>query len=498
MIDGAVLAVEVVSKTFPGQVALDQVPFAVKAGRVHALLGQNGSGKSTLIKILTGFHQADAGAKAKLLGSDLDLVSGSGERDKRIHVMHQDLGLINSLNSVENLALGRGFHTGFFGRVRWSKENARARAHFASLGATFDFGIPVGKLASSERSLVALARALEGWDDGGGLLILDEPTASMTRNDVTALFESVRKIRDRGAGVVFVSHRLDEVFEIADDYTVLRDGKVVAAGAVKDLTRETLITLIVGRTLEGIGSIERELTEQPVLEIRNLWGDRLEALDCTVRAGEIVGFAGLVGSGREELAGLLFGANKRAAGTVSIKTNSASTNPNQSMAAGMALVPAERKRYGSIGNQTVRANISLANLRSLTSRGRLSRKLESSEVAKWADLVELRPVSSERIFDTLSGGNQQKALIARSLRTKPSVLVLDEPTQGVDVGAKSAIYRLIRQAAAEGTGMVVCSSEAEELVAICDRVIVLVRGKAVAQLHGADITTESIVWQLLQ
>lgn len=168
------------------------------------------------------------------------------------------------------------------------------------------------------------------------------------------------------------------------------------------------------------------------------------------------------------------------------------------MAAGMALVPAERKRYGSIGNQTVRANISLANLRSLTSRGRLSRKLESSEVAKWADLVELRPISSERIFDTLSGGNQQKALIARSLRTKPSVLVMDEPTQGVDVGAKSAIYRLIRQAAAEGTGMVVCSSEAEELVALCDRVVILVRGRAVAQLQGGDITTESIVWQSLQ
>ena len=498
MNDAAVLAVEMVSKTFPGQVALDQVPFVVKAGRVHALLGQNGSGKSTLIKILTGFHQADAGAKANLLGSDLDLVSGSGERDKRIHVMHQDLGLINSLNSVENLALGRGFHTGFLGRVRWSMENARAKAHFASLGATFDLRVPVGKLASSERSLVALARALEGWDDGGGLLILDEPTASMTRNDVTALFESVRKIRDRGAGVVFVSHRLDEVFEIADDYTVLRDGKVVASGAVKDLTREALITLIVGRTLDGVGSFDRELTEQPVLEIRNLWGDRLEALDCTVRAGEIVGFAGLVGSGREEIPGLLFGANKRAAGTVSIKNNSASTNPNQSMAAGMALVPAERKRYGSIGNQTVRANISLANLRSLTSRGRLSRKLESSEVAKWAELVELRPISSERIFDTLSGGNQQKALIARSLRTQPSVLVLDEPTQGVDVGAKSAIYRLIRQAAAEGTGMVVCSSEAEELVALCDRVVILVRGRAIAQLQGGDITTESIVWQLLQ
>ena len=236
--------------------------------------------------------------------------------------MHQDLGLVNSLNSVENLALGRGFHTGFLGRVRWKEENTRAKAHLATIGATFDVRVPVGMLTPSERSLVALARALEGWDDGGGgLLILDEPTASMARLDVMHLFEAVRKIRDRGAGVVFVSHRIDEVFEIADDYTVLRDGKVVAAGAVLDLTHEWLIELIVGRALDEVGIHEHEHAGQPVMEVRNLWGDRLEALNLTVHAGEIVGFAGLVGSGREELPNLLFGAKRRAAGTVNIKGN---------------------------------------------------------------------------------------------------------------------------------------------------------------------------------
>lgn len=499
MIATAVLNVETVSKTFPGQVALDHASIVVNPGRVHALVGQNGSGKSTLIKILAGYHRADEGARATLLGEELDLVGGAGGRAERIHVMHQDLGLVSSLDSVENLALGRGFHTGFLGRVRWKEENARAKAHLATIGATFDVRIPVGMLTPSERALVALARALEGWDDdGGGLLILDEPTASMARLDVMHLFEAIRKIRDRGAGVVFVSHRIDEVFEIADDYTVLRDGKVVATGVVADLTHESLIELIVGRALDELGTHEHEHAGEPVMEVRNLWGDRLEALNLTVHAGETVGFAGLVGSGRDELPNLLFGAKHRAAGTVSIKGNPVPADPYQAMCAGMALVPAERKRYGSIGHQTIRENISLARLRPLMSRGRLSRRLERSEVAKWADRVELRPADPERLFDTLSGGNQQKAVIARWLRTAPSVLVLDEPTQGVDVGAKSTIYGLLGQAAADGMGLVVCSSEAEELAAICDRVIVLANGRSIAELHGSALSAESIVQQLLR
>ena len=499
MIATAVLNVEKVSKTFPGQIALDHASLVVNPGRVHALVGQNGSGKSTLIKILAGYHRADDGAKASLLGKELDLVGGTGGVTERIHVMHQDLGLVNSLNSVENLALGRGFHTGFLGRVRWKDENARAKAHLATIGANFDTRIPVGTLTPSERSLVALARALEGWDDdGGGLLILDEPTAAMARLDVTHLFEAVRRIRSRGAGVVFVSHRLDEVFEIADDFTVLRDGKVVASGAVADLTHESLIELIVGRAIADIGTTTHEHAGEPVMEVRNLWGAQLEALDLTVRAGEIVGFAGLVGSGRDELPNLLFGATNRAAGSVSIKGNPVPADPHLAMCAGMALVPAERKRFGSIGHQTIRENVSLPRLRPLMSRGRLSRRLERADVAKWADRVELRPAEPERLFETLSGGNQQKAVIARWLRTSPSVLVLDEPTQGVDVGAKSIIYGLIGQAATEGMGVVVCSSESEELAAICDRVIVLRNGRAVAELHGSSLSAESIVQQMLR
>lgn len=497
--DRPVLHVGSVSKTFPGQVALDDATLKVRPGRVHALVGQNGSGKSTLIKILAGYHTADAGATATLLGEPLDL--GAGASSAHIHVMHQDLGLVNSLTAVENLALGRGFHTGAFGRVRWKAETARAQAALAALGAHFDPRIPVGQLSASERALVALARALEGWDDdGGGLLILDEPTASMARPDVSRLFQAVRRMCDRGAGVVFVSHRLDEVFEIADDYTVLRDGKVVASGLVSDLTRESLIELIVGRAIaeHPPGDASGDASGRDVvLAASGLWGMQLAGLDLTVCAGEIVGVAGLVGSGRDELPNLLFAARPRAAGTVTVRGRSVGNDPFGAVRAGLALVPAERKRFGSIGQQTIRENISLARLRPLFRNGKLSRRAERIDVRTWVDRVELRPAEPERLFSTLSGGNQQKAVIARWLRTEPAALVLDEPTQGVDVGSKNTIHELLRAAARDGLAVLVCSSEAEELAALCDRVIVLGSGRSVAELRGQQLTADAVVqWML--
>ncbi len=252
-----VLEVEGLSKTFPGQVALADASLSLEPGRVHALLGQNGSGKSTLIKILAGYHQADPGGQARLFGEEChpDELIRSG----RIHVMHQDLGLIDSLNSVENLALGRGFHTTRFGRVRWAHELRSARRDLAALGAHFDPRRPVGELTPAERALVALARSLEGWDDEGGVLILDEPTAPMTQPEVAVLFDAVRTLTARRAAVLFVSHRLDEVFEIADDYTVLRDGKVVATGEVADLDHDSLIAMIIGRALTSIDHAGHEV-----------------------------------------------------------------------------------------------------------------------------------------------------------------------------------------------------------------------------------------------
>ena len=495
-VHGAVLSLENVSKTFPGQVALRGVSLSVAPGRVLALLGQNGSGKSTLIKILAGYHRADPGGRAILLGAVLDL-SGAPSTD-RVHVMHQDLGLVGSLNSVENLALGRGFQTTRLGRVRWKDETLRARRHLASLGASFDPRVPVSTLSPSERALVALARALQDWDDQGGLLILDEPTAAMTKPEVAQLFAAVRSLADRGAGVIFVSHRLDEVFQIADDYTVLRDGIVMGSGAVQDLDHDQLIELIVGRELAQLEHVAHEFDSETVLEVRGLWGNRLELFDLTVKKGEVVGIAGLVGSGRDELAMLLFGANERAGGSVSIGGTEMPSDPQRSIEMGMALVPSERKRYGSIGSQSVAENITLARLRPLFKRGRMSRRRERADVLDWVGKVDLQPPVPERAFETLSGGNQQKGVIARWLRTSPKVLVLDEPTQGVDVGAKSLIYALLAEAAEKGLAIVVCSSETEELAMVCDRVIVLSNGRISAELHGAMLSAESIAEHVLR
>ena len=492
-----VLDIVSLSKTFPGQVALSEAAMTVLPGQVHALVGQNGSGKSTLIKILAGYHRPDPGSDVRLLGHPVDIAALSDADRARIHVMHQDLGLVDSLNSVENLALGRGFKTTRMGRIRWRAETERASALLERFDATFDPRVPTASLTPSERAILALARALQEWDDSGGVLVLDEPTASLPRPEVDRLFAAVRRVAERGAGVVFVSHRLDEVFEIADHVTILRDGRVTASMPTSQLDHQRLITLIVGRELEERASVATGSESASVLDICGLWGDVVEGFDLSVRAGEVVGVAGLVGSGRDELPGLVFGASHRTAGTVSVSGRDVPADPHRAVEAGMAFVPADRKRHGVIASQSLRHNITLPRLGTLTTRGRLSRRAESAEARRWVDRVDLRPPDPDRRVATLSGGNQQKAVLARWLRTEPRVLILDEPTQGVDVGAKASIYALLGEAAATGMAMLLCSSETEELVLLCDRVVVLREGRIAAELTGDTLNQENIVNHML-
>ena len=386
----SILEVASLSKTFPGQVALDDASLMVRPGQVHTLVGQNGSGKSTLIKVLAGYHDPDPGSHVQVLGRDL-FAEHETDLRRRIHVMHQDLGLVGSLNAVENLALGRGFHTGRFGRVRWKVETARAQVLLHEFGATFDPRLPVASLTAAEQAILALARAMQDWDGDGGLLVLDEPTASFSRDDVDRLFGAVRRVATRGAGVIFVSHRLDEVFEISDQVTVLRDGRVVACRPTSDLDHDTLIELIVGRAVDEMYPTPPPTGTDVVLEVRGLWGDIVEQVDLVVHSGEIVGIAGLDGSGREELAGLLFGARHRSHGQVIVEGEALAASPRSAMEHGVALVPADRKRMGSIGNQSVRQNITIAQLGPLFRAGRLSRRLEQREARRWIDEVEVRP-----------------------------------------------------------------------------------------------------------
>lgn len=492
------LRIRSLSKSFPGQVALNNAELVVWPGQIHALLGQNGSGKSTLIKTLSGFYKPDPGADVEMLGQLVDLTAlGDADRD-RIRVMHQDLGLVGSLNIMENLALGHGFSDTQLGRIQWAAERKRSRDLLARFGLDVDPRRAVSTLSAAEQSIVGLARAMQDWDPAGGLLVLDEPTASLPKPEVRRLFDAVRTVAARGAGILFVSHRLDEVFELAEWVTVLRDGRSVASCPVEGLTEKALIEHIVGRPVDELYTEPPEVRGETVFEVAGLWGAVVEDFSLSVRAGEIVGIAGIAGSGRDEVAALLSGSEGRAAGSIEVESKSVPREPHNAQRLGVVYVPADRKLLGSIQSQTVGQNITLSRLSPLFKRGWMTNRSIGSDALRWIREVDLRPPDPNRPLATLSGGNQQKAVMARVLRLTPKVIVLDEPTQGVDVGAKATIYELLANAAAGGAAIVLCTSDNEELANVCDRVLVMRNGRLAIELHGSRLTPDTIVEQSLK
>jgi ABC-type sugar transport system ATPase subunit len=490
----ALLRVSGISKTFGGMKAVDDVSFDLFPGEILAVVGQNGSGKSTLVKILAGIHQGDPGGRIEV-ADPVTHEELRGDRREQLHFIHQDLGLIEPLSTTENLDLSRtlGLRDLLPGRRRG--EHARASAMVERVGARIDVRMPVGSLAPAERTIVALARAMDGWKHPSGILVLDEPTASFHANESVRLFDALRQVAASGAGVLFISHRLDEIRAIADRVIVLRDGRITLQCPVADADDATLVRAIVGSDLDE----RRQRTDTPFGDVRlrvdNLAGLRLAGVSFAVRAGEIIGVSGVLGSGREELAPLLFGARRPRYGAVAVDGAPLRTGDvADAIEAGMGFVPADRARQGAALLMNVRENVTLAGLRSVQRAfGWIPRRAERAETRRWARAVDLRPPESERPMSQLSGGNQQKVVLAKWLRTEPNVLVLDEPTSGVDVGAKSAIYELIRDAAARGTAVVLCSSDTKELVELCDRVIVLDQGRMSGDLHGSELTESAVL-----
>lgn len=494
-----------ISKTYPGQLALDGAQFDVRPGEVHALVGQNGSGKSTLIKLIAGYVRADHGADVSFAGRPVDLWHLPAHDRRRIRIVHQDLGLVPTLSTVENLGLGRGYLTGFAGRIRWRDEARAAQDALLRFGLAPDVREPVATLSAAERAAVAIVRALQDWDeedgdttDGAGLLILDEPTASLDRGEVDALFREVRRVVSRGAGVLFVSHVLDEVLGLADRITVLRDGRVVAAGVpTTDLDETSLVELIVGRSVDSLYPPPPARTGRPVLEADMVYGLTLRGVTLKVHRGEVLGVAGLVGSGRDEIAGALFGATPRFAGKVLVDRRKVFAAPRDSVIAGMAFVPADRKVRGLDPEDRLVQHVPLPRLGPAQGRVRLRHRRLRSDVAEWVELLDVQPPLLDRRMEKFSGGNQQKAVLARWLRTDPKVLLLDEPTQGVDIGAKASIYARIADAAANGMAVLVASSDAEELAHLCDRVLVMRAGTISTELAGDALTEERLVAETL-
>ena len=487
-----VLDIRNLSKTFPGTRALDAVDFDLKHGEVHALVGQNGSGKSTLIKILAGYHEADPGCAITLDGASVELHDTSAAYAAGLRFVHQDLGLVPALNAVENLALGRGYITRWAGRIDWKAERRDAETRMRAIGYNFDVTRPVSQLAAAERTGIAIARALNQWEQAR-ILVVDEPTASLPRHEVRILFEALNRVREKGLGVLYVSHRLDEVFAIADRVSVLRDGRKVGTFPTSKLDEEQLVGLIVGG-VELRPPHDRVYggRQEDLLDIRGLRGTVIDNVDLAARTGEVVGIAGLTGSGREEALPLIFGVASRG-GVVKVAGAPVAADVGASIDAGMALVPANRHADGSITAMTVRENCVLTDLPSLSDRLlRINKTRERDEVQKWIRTLDVRPPRGDNVFATLSGGNQQKIVMAKWLRREPKVLLLDEPTQGVDVGAKATIHALARDVAASGSAVVIASSDDTELCDTCDRVLVFRDGRIVAEVVGEKMNPEEI------
>lgn len=502
------LTIERLSKSFPGQVALDEVDLVINVGTTHALVGQNGSGKSTLIKILCGYHQPTGPSAATYHGQSaqegtvtLTLGDARAAAAAGIRFVHQDLGLVGGLSAVENISMGVGYTTRRGGRIDWGADTRRARTALADLGFTdIDVTVPVALLAPSQKTAVAIARALDGWEQGAHLLVLDEPTASLPGADVERLFAAVRRLKERGVAILYVSHHLDEVFAIADEVTVLRDGKRIATLPTGELSHDRLIELMIGHRLERQRQGTRAANDETGgLIVRSLTGGTVLGVDLRVQPGEIVGVAGITGSGRELLVPLITGQVPSDAGTVMVAHRPIPNYaPRAGLQAGMAVLAADRTTQGVLPLQSVRANMTLSDVGRHWRRGRLRHDDETAEVRDWINRLSIKTAGTEVPIASLSGGNQQKVLFGRSLRIKPSVLVLDEPTRGIDVGAKEEIHTLISAAAAAGAAVLVASTDTDELVRLAHRVIVLRDGVIAAEISGDDMTVEHIERTQLQ
>jgi len=490
-----VLAVEGLSKAFGATQALDGVSLDVLPGEVHALLGQNGSGKSTLIKILSGYHQPDAGG-ISIRGERVRLPLPAGElRRLGVAFVHQDLALVETMSVLENLRVGR-YETGRGRRILWRRERARARELLRRFDFDVDPNAPVSSLSQTERVIVAVMRALQDMEAGGGsgLLVLDEPTSALPVEEVGTLFAAVRQVTAAGSGVLFVTHDVDEVFRISDRVTVLRDGRLVATLERAWLDHQALVKLIVGRELVDLYPPSSGGGEGTVLEVRGLSGEHTAGVSFSVRRGEILGLTGLIGAGHDEVPYLVYGATAASAGEIELDGRPLGRPaPQRSKQAGIALLPTDRQRLSGIPGATVKENITLPDLGSFRRRRGLDHRRERTAVERVLHAFEIRPNDPERPLSTLSGGNQQKTVLARWLRLEPRVLLLHEPTQGVDVGARSGIFQILREAVERGTSVVYASAEYEDLAHVCDRVLVFRRGRIVSELSGESLRHDVIV-----
>jgi len=490
--EGHVLRLEHISKTFPGTRALDDVTLDLKRGEIHALVGNNGSGKSTLIKILAGVEHSDAGGRIVVQDRSYDAQTFSPREAKRVglHFVHQVPALFPWLSVAENLAIGRGFDTNRFGAIRWREQRARAqrlieRFHIRALP-----DMPLVALDPADRTLVAIARALQDQDgeQAAGVLVLDEPTAALPGPEVERLLATLRSYAEAGQTILYVSHHLDEILRTSHRVTALRDGKHVGTRETSELDERQIVGMMLGHELERRAPVREQTRGPTVLGIEQLSSAVVHGVSFDVARGEIVGLAGIVGSGAAELLSLVFGATPPRGGRLRLDGQPfAPRDPAEAIVHGLAFLPADRALDASFVSMSLRANVSAPRVGRYFRGLRLRHDLERSDARAAITKFLIRASSEEQSLGTLSGGNQQKVVLARWLHDRPKVFLLNEPTQGVDVHARQEIHELLRAAASQGTAVVLASADFRELAELCDRVLVMVKGKIVAELARPDI-----------
>jgi simple sugar transport system ATP-binding protein len=487
MVDPPILQMTGIRKTFPGVVALDGVDFALRPGEVHALMGENGAGKSTLIKVLTGVYGIDAG-DIRLDGAPVRFGGPLQAQQAGISTVYQEVNLCANLSVAENIFIGREPRR--FGKIRWSEMRRRSAALLAGLDLHLDVAAPLSTYSLAIQQMVAIARAI---DVSAKVLILDEPTSSLDASEVERLFEVMRRLKRDGVAILFISHFLDQVYAVADRMTVLRNGTLIGEYATAELTQMQLVTKMIGKELTVLERLEKEPREvtadaprEPVIEARELTrAGAIAPFNLTIRGGEIVGLAGLLGSGRTELARLLFGADKPDAGTLAIDGKPVHLRtPRSAMNHGIAFSSENRRTEGVVGELSVRENIVLALQASRGWSRPIPRRKQDELVERYIKTLGIRPADPDVAVRNLSGGNQQKVLLARWLITEPRLLIVDEPTRGIDVGAKAEIQRLLVELADGGMAVLFVSAELEEVLRLSHKIEVLRERHLVEELDN--------------
>ena len=481
-----VLKMQGISKFYPGVVALDKVDLTVYEGEVHALLGENGAGKSTLIKVLSGAVRNDEG-RIELNGKTFEHMTPLESRENGVEVIYQEYNLIPGLSVAENVGLGAQMH----GIVDMKKQIAETKAIFDKYHINLDPKALVGSLPPAKQQLVEITKAIS---KDPKIIVMDEPTAQLTMAEVDNLYKIIESLKAKGTSIIFISHRMEELFAVTDRVTIMRDGQYVTTVNTKETNRDELITLMVGRELKSDGPRHSRATDEVVLKAEHVSGYVNEDCSFELKKGEILGVAGLVGAGRTELMRVIFGADKMVSGTVFVKGKQVSIkSPEDAIRCGIGLIPEDRKMQGCFLNQTIEWNISMGNIRSLTTGNLVDQKKIAQAAEKYKEALNIKTPSVRQLVRNLSGGNQQKVVLAKVLLADTDIIIFDEPTRGIDVGARAEIYALMDQLTAEGKSLIMVSSDMEELLNMSDRIIVLAEGRITGELTRDAYSQETIL-----